>query len=356
MKKELVVDNTIFLTLAGSKAYGLDTPESDTDIRGVTIIPDKSYYFGIGINKFEQADSMFNGEDDKTIYDIRKALKLMCDGNPNMLDLAFTDRNSFIKITEFWEPVIENKEKFITKKLRFTFAGYAYAQLHRIKRHRSYLLNPPTKKPERKDFRLPEWKLVSEDDLGAFQWLVSKLLEDSIELMNLSDSTKQELKQVNYIGLVQRNDFNEACDEIKKLTQAPDGFVDVVMREKAYKAAMNSWDSYNDWKTNRNPKRKITEDKFGYDLKHASHLVRLMRMCVEIFETKKINVLRPDREELLSIKNGAWTYEQVVEYAEKCEKKLDELYKTSDLPHTPDYNFFDKLCIDIIERYLIYKK
>ena len=36
---------TILLTLAGSRAYGLDTPTSDVDLKGV-VIPPTSFYLG----------------------------------------------------------------------------------------------------------------------------------------------------------------------------------------------------------------------------------------------------------------------------------------------------------------------
>lgn len=61
--------------------------------------------------------------------------------------------------------------------------------------------------------------------------------------------------------------------------------------------------------------------------KHASHLVRLMRMGKEILLTGKVTVKRPDAEELLFIKNGGWSYERVVEYAETLQRELDEEYK-----------------------------
>ncbi len=41
--------HTLFLTIAGSKAYGLDTPESDIDVRGITSVP-KNYLFGFNKN------------------------------------------------------------------------------------------------------------------------------------------------------------------------------------------------------------------------------------------------------------------------------------------------------------------
>ena len=34
----------IFECISGSKAYGLDTPASDTDIRGVYILPQDQFY------------------------------------------------------------------------------------------------------------------------------------------------------------------------------------------------------------------------------------------------------------------------------------------------------------------------
>ncbi|AEZ66297.1 hypothetical protein phiTE_131 [Pectobacterium phage phiTE] len=36
---------------------------------------------------------------------------------------------------------------------------------------------------------------------------------------------------------------------------------------------------------NRNAARHELEEKFGYDTKHAMHLVRLLRMSQEILET-----------------------------------------------------------------------
>jgi hypothetical protein len=60
--------------------------------------------------------------------------------------------------------------------------------------------------------------------------------------------------------------------------------------------------------------------------KHASHLVRLMRMGYEILTSGKVIVKRPDAEELLAIKNGAWSFEQVMEYKDMMDNKLGEEY------------------------------
>ena len=82
--------------------------------------------------------------------------------------------------------------------------------------------------------------------------------------------------------------------------------------------------------------------------KHAMHLVRLLKMCKEIMELGQVIVKRPDREELLAIRNGAWTYEQLVGWAAQQDKEMQELYEKSTLPHTPDIKKLDDLCMELV--------
>jgi hypothetical protein len=74
-----------------------------------------------------------------------------------------------------------------------------------------------------------------------------------------------------------------------------------------------------------------------------------MRMCREIMDTGKVNVKRSDREELLAIRNGAWSYEQLLAWAEATENEMDALYRASTLPHAPDRKALDALCVELVE-------
>ena len=67
--------------------------------------------------------------------------------------------------------------------------------------------------------------------------------------------------------------------------QLPRDVVSALNVEKKYRAAMKHWDSYQAWKTHRNPARAELERQHGYDTKHAMHLIRLMRMGLEVLET-----------------------------------------------------------------------
>ncbi len=348
MQKADVIKNTIFLMTAGSRAYGTNTPESDYDYRGVCIPLDRAYYFGF--KKFEQYEDK---ENEIVIYDLRKTLQLITDCNPNMVDLLYADPSTVNKITPFWERVQANRHLFLSKKARFTYTGYAYAQLKRIKTHRNYLLNPPKKKPERSDYGLPEnEKLVPQDQIGAFQNVLAFLMKDSVQFMHLSDEAKKELDAVDFVGLVQaKGQLDDVMAKVQAITGATDSWMSALQQEHQYLSALREYQSYQNWQKQRNAKRAELEAKYGYDTKHAMHLVRLMRMGKEILAEGKVNVMRPDREELLDIRRGAWSYDLVVDYAEKMQTEIADLYETSTLQKEPDRKAIEELCVSLIEEY-----
>ena len=134
----------------GSHLYGTATELSDIDTRGV-FIPTEEFYLGF-MEKVEQVESH---TPDETYWEITKFFKLCLDNNPNILELLFIP-NQFIEYaSEEWANIMAHRQMFLSTKARHTFSGYAVSQLHRIRQHREWLMNPPKGKPERKDFDLP---------------------------------------------------------------------------------------------------------------------------------------------------------------------------------------------------------
>ena len=125
-------------------------------------------------------------------------------------------------------------------------------------------------------------------------------------------------------------------------------FIELLDIERRYTAKLREWQNYQTWIKTRNPARAELEAKWGYDTKHAMHLVRLTRMCREVLIDGVIRVRRPDAEELLAIRNGAWTYEQLVEYSDKQDAEFNEILKVSNLPKQPDRKYLDQVCMKII--------
>jgi hypothetical protein len=74
-------------------------------------------------------------------------------------------------------------------------------------------------------------------------------------------------------------------------------------------------------------------------------------MGYEILKDGKVVVKRPDKDELLNIKNGGWSYEKIIEYANEMQIKLDEAYKITKLPKSVDYVKINNLYHLIFEKY-----
>jgi len=126
----------------------------------------------------------------------------------------------------------------------------------------------------------------------------------------------------------------------------------VLAREKRWRAARREWDQHRQWERERNPRRAALEAAHGYDTKHGMHLVRLLRMAVEILEAGKVVVRRPDRDELLAIRDGAWSYDDLEARCESLRERIASAARTSRLPATSDSAALDRLCVAVVERVL----
>lgn len=69
--------------------------------------------------------------------------------------------------------------------------------------------------------------------------------------------------------------------------------------------------------------RAELEAQHGYDTKHAMHLVRLLRMGEEILSTGRVNVRREDADELMAIRKGALSYDQLLEQSETLGTRIE---------------------------------
>ena len=310
-----IEERTIFLARHGSHAYGLNIPTSDEDFKGIAIAP-SDCYLGF-MKKFEQFEYMGLNSDgiDKVVYALNKFARLASDCNPSIIEVLHVAEKDVQYIDEFGEELRQHRNKFLSKKAKFTFSGYAHSQLNRIKTHRSWLLEPPKEVPSRKSFGLSETTKVSQSELGAFEAAV----RDGIEI------------------------------------ELPKDVLTLFTREKQYQTAKIHHDQYLNWVKNRNPARAELEAKYGYDTKHGMHLLRLQRMAKEILTDHQVYVdrrMRGDREDLLAVRFGSRSYDSLIEEATRLESECDELYKISTLCKEPDRNALDSLIIDITKRYL----
>lgn len=270
----------IYETIVGSTAYGLNTPESDIDIKGVAI-PGLEHIFGI--HPFEQHEITA----DNTIFSLQKFVHLASNINPNIIEMLYTDETDIVFISKYGRYLRNNANLFLSKRAKYTFGGYAYAQLKRINGHQKWI-NNPQEQPKREDFVIIKDIILS----------------------------------------------NGAVKKVEKFL------------EKDYDAACNRYVQYLTWKKERNPERAKLEELFKYDCKHGMHLIRLLKMGIEILKEGKVIVKRiEDKEELMGIRNGKMSYEELVRYAESLMNDLETAYQKSDLPEQVNYKKIDRFLI-----------
>lgn len=99
-----------------------------------------------------------------------------------------------------------------------------------------------------------------------------------------------------------------------------------------------------------NGKRKEITEKYGFDLKFAYHIVRLLGECQMILEEGDLDLER-NREQLKSIRRGEWTIDQIEEHFSMKDKILEKLYSESKIPSSPDEGKIKELLLNCLEQH-----
>jgi uncharacterized protein len=83
--------------------------------------------------------------------------------------------------------------------------------------------------------------------------------------------------------------------------------------------------------------------KYGYDTKAAMHGLRLLYECKELMLDGRITLPRPEKELLIEVRSGAWTFERVLQHAQRMFKEVEDAVVQSPLPETVDRSAISRL-------------
>jgi predicted nucleotidyltransferase len=337
---KLLEKNKIVTHLSGSQAYGTNTPESDLDIRGLFLADP----INIRTPFFNITECNITTEEDTKYYELTHFMKLLLNNNPNIIETLWIDESDimFKDSKGCYDLLRSYRSQFLCSKVAFTYSGYAYSQIARMKSHKKWINNPQDIEPPRQiDF-------IS---------LIQNFTKNKILKIELEDyqSNHRLIPYGNNIFGLYEEDGRSPFDYQYNLNTLFDGdhsdygspLMILKFNIDEYKRNHEIWKNYWTWKKNRNPIRSKLEEKYQIDTKHLMHTVRLLRTGYEILDTGIVNVKRSDADELLAIRNGSMSYIEAMDYAEDMDNKIKILYKKTDLPKYPDLTLAANVLLEI---------
>lgn len=295
---------TFYLAYRGSVAHGMYIPPTepnsidDIDLMGF-VFGQPEDYFGLGEWGSRGTREVKQGRYDVVLYEIRKAVSLLLQGNPNIMSMLWVDSAYRLVYENPARLLIQNRGLFVGKHVYNAFAGYAHQQMEKMESRdpaelREYIAVTgelkfrgahPNHKGE--EFPEPDRSIGESRDVG--NW-------DTERLLARLRSFQKKGENLGYMG----------------------------------------------------DKRKQLVLEHGYDSKNAAHLIRLLRMCVEFMKTGEMIVMRPDAAELLDIKRGKWTLDQVKAHATDLFAAAKAAKTSSHLPDEPERDKAEKLLVSIL--------
>lgn len=298
----------------GSHLYGTNTEQSDVDYSGI-FIPPINYYFGldkveeVDLSKIDKQENGKNTKDaiDRKFYELRKFVTLAMENNPNILEILFVNNENIVYSNDFGDELLSNKHLFPHKGLERRFIGYSVSQKKKL-----YIKSGNMKELK---LGLDLLEEVEKEEISSkYIFEVENILCHS---PYFGDNGNQHL----FVGdiFIQKNiTIKNAIQQIKN-------------------------------RVAKFGNRKDLIEEFGFDLKFASHCVRLLLEGKELLDTGEIRFPLSYRDLILGIKTGKHSLKEVEEMIEYYENAVKLSFEKTQLPSKPQYDKINKLLVDMVK-------
>ena len=316
-------DNIILLTLGGSHAYGTNIEISDVDVRGIALGTKQDLLL------FKDFEQVLDSTTDTTIYSLNKMIHLLCQCNPNCIEILGCRPDQYIILTETGKLLLDKREMFLSKRCIKTFGGYAISQLRRLENISNKYVGQAQQEQHIYETIKHSDVIFKEDYFplndGNLKLYIDKAVNEDLETEIFMDNNLQHYPLRDYANL---------WNELKSIVS-----------------------SYN--RLGKRNQHALDHNKIG---KHMMHLIRLYMMCIDILERHEIVTYREKEHDLLmEIRNGKYLdeneqpTEDFTKLVDEYVKKLDEATEKTTLPDHPDMEAVEKLQLEINES-LFYSK
>jgi predicted nucleotidyltransferase len=306
----------IYQVESGSFLYGTNTENSDKDYISVFI---PTNYDLLSLQKCEFInDSTKNSSEDRRntkddvdnqSYSISNYLHLVLNSNPNLTEILFCDK-PIIETSDF-TLFKSNTDKLISKKVYNSFTGFAISQ---------------KKKLEYKSTRYTQ-------------------LERAIEYL-----------EIEYSGSIRNNKakmpieladwLNNNLSEYKGDRNNTKSFHINLPVKEIYEKIKQEYEKYG-WRT-----KTDTFASLGYDVKFASHTIRLFYECMQLLTTGRLAfpITGQAYDDIMAVKRGKVSIEQFYELCEYYEGINHKAFENTVLPDKADYKWVNEKLVDMLEQ------
>lgn len=306
--KDVNLDNGIMAEyIIGSHLYGTNIENSDMDYCGI-FIPTIEYYFGLEnvkeVNRsiLAKHENGKNTKDaiDRKFYELTNFVRMAIDNNPNIVEQLFV--NDFVFIDDRIKPLFDSRHMFIHQGLYHRFLGYAYSQKKKM--------------------------IVKLDNMDKIIDVKNILAngDPTDTVLHLKDKLK-----------------NHLTDDLKFLVVGDIKLDTNQLVKKALKSINNRFSQLSN--------RVELVLKHGFDVKFASHLIRLVTEGIELLNSGNIMFPLAQRDLIIAIKNGKYKLNEILDMLDGLENDIKIAKNQTDLPKHPDRNKINKMLIKILTEF-----
>lgn len=317
----MVERRIIYKCLVGSKLFGTDRPESDTDYAGV-FLPSLEDLCSLNRCPEEWSDSEKVSEGERNTkedtdckyFSVQKFFRLLAEGQPGQLEMLFAPNDKIVERSMEWSRIFTNRDLFLSQQGVRPFIGFATAQAHKA--------------------------TIKGENLNKLR------------------AIRDYMQEANRLGISFNIPMSEWYDNSQQLRLN----VEHVVNDHGfpvYRVAGRQWDVNLKAKTflenvinliDRYGARSDAAAEKGYDFKALSHAIRLLGEAYEFLTRGVITFPRPDAGVLKMIRDGKL---KDLDYFEEINKAIEELkLLKSSLPEKPDMKAINELCQDMLKDHL----
>jgi len=345
----------IYEVISGSHAYGTNIPGSDIDKRGIFILPT------IMLLSDDYIEQVSDDNNDTTYYEIGRFIKLAREGNPNILDLLNTPEDCILYKDPLFSAYFPDPSIFLTTKLRHTFTGYAHSQIKKAKGLKKKINWDQTQMVRKTPLDFCYYALDRERTINLNELLSRKntqILGNTLfhgglkqeELGLASVNNFPDIYSVYYLesgGGIIGDDSNDV--QLRSIPKDAAYLGIIRFDRNGYSTHCRDFREYTKWLEERNPERykDNLKGEQGFDHKNMMHCVRLLYTALDVANGKGLIIRRPERDYLLSIRNGEASYDHILDQSEKLIEEINSAFDNSTLPREVPIKYIRELLFKI---------